>query len=658
MNQPEVQEAMNGPERVKNVIESTKHRSILEYLINVLDKVGTLSRWTNIIGLAALFLLICLTFTDVILRYGFNRPIEGSVDITEVMLVLAIYLAISHTYNMKSHVTVDLITSKLSDRNRIVLEFITTFLGFVTFAIVAWRALVQTMWDISMNSMHRMSMPIPKAPFDAIIVFGVTMLCLLLLRDLFRQITQGKGIGLGLRRWTLMALIPIIFVVLSLLWIYTDIWSLSLPMVAVIGVLFCLILFLAGMPVAFALFLTSILFIAHIRGVNPMLNVIGMDIYQSVGSWTWAVLPFFVLMGYFCLFARFGEDLYYAAARWFGHLPGGIAISTIGACTGFAAIVGDPISATATMGTVAMPQMRKLKYNDELSVGSILAGATLGPIIPPSVPFILFSILTAVSVGDLFVAGIFPGLLLAGLFILYIFTRCVLNPNMGPKGEKSGWKDRGKSLKAVGPVLILFMVVIGGIYTGIFTPNEGGAIGAMIAFLLGLVMKRFTKNSFLQTLREAGVTISMVFLILVGALLFTRFLAWCNLSSVLSNLIISMGLSATSFTILVIVVFLFMGCFIDLMPLMLIGIPIVFPIAVTLGIDSIWFGILVLLAINLGSITPPVGINLFVMKGIQKDIPMSSLFRASFPFAAIYLIAMVVLFLVPPIITWLPGALR
>jgi tripartite ATP-independent transporter DctM subunit len=415
---------------------------------------------------------------------------------------------------------------------------------------------------------------------------------------------------------------------------------------------------LSGMPVAFSLILTSILFISHIRGWEPMLNIVGTDVYQSVGSWTWAVLPFFVTMGYICLFARFGEDLYGAAYKWLGHLPGGIAISTIGACTGFAAIVGDPVSATATMGSVSLPQMRKFKYDDQLSTGSVMAGATLGPIIPPSVPFILFSILTAISVGDLFIAGIFPGLLIALLFILYIYIRCRRNNDLGPAGERSGWKTRFISLKAVGPVVILFVVVIGGIYAGAFTPNEGGAIGAMIALILGLIMKRFTFGSFFQTLREAGVTVSMVFLILVGALLFTRFVAWCNLSGVLTDIITGMGLSPAHFTILVLVAFLILGCFIDLMPLMLIGVPIVHPISQTLGINLIWLGVLINLIINVGAITPPVGINLFVLKGLHEEIPMATLFKAAIPFTIMTLIAVAIMFLIPPIITWLPLALK
>ena len=308
----------------------------LNKAIRILDKVGVFSRWTNVVGLTALFLMIILTFVDVVMRYIFNHPLEGQTDLTEVMMIVAIFLAVAHTQNEKGHISIDLITTKLAPKARIAMEFITTLLGLGTFVIVIWRTLVQAMWDVNVNAWHRMQMPIPKAPFDAIIALGCTTLCLLLLRDLLANAAEARRLGLTWYHWLLMLGVPILILVLAIFWMQPTLWQLSLPTVGVIGAVFCLILFLVGMPISFALILTSLLFIGHIRGFDPMLNIVGADVYQSVGSWQWAVLPFFVLMGYFCLFARFGEDLYLAAYRWFGHLRGGLAIATVGACSGFA----------------------------------------------------------------------------------------------------------------------------------------------------------------------------------------------------------------------------------------------------------------------------------------------------------------------------------
>jgi tripartite ATP-independent transporter DctM subunit len=399
-------------------------------------------------------------------------------------------------------------------------------------------------------------------------------------------------------------------------------------------------------------------FIAHIRGFETALIMLGTDFYKTVGSYSWSVLPFFILMGYFCLHFKFGEDLFYAAYRWLGHLKGGMAIATVGACTAFSAIVGDTVSATATMGAVAIPEMNKYRYDNRLSAGCVAAGASLGPIIPPSVAFILYAVLSNMSVGDLFIAGIIPGIILALCFALIIFVWCLLKPNAGPSGARSNWGERATSLKSCGPVIILFIIVIGGIYMGIFTPTEGGAIGATVAFMLGLIMKRWNRQGFIRSLLETGKVTSMVFLIIIGGMMFSRFGAWCNLSNEIFNIFTNLGLSPTVCVIMILLVLCILGFFVDGMALMLIGVPIFHAIAVSMGINPLWFAILVCLAINLGTITPPVGINLFVLKGLNKEIPMKTIYFGAIPFAAGTLLAMVVLFIAPVLVTWLPGILK
>jgi tripartite ATP-independent transporter DctM subunit len=381
-------------------------------------------------------------------------------------------------------------------------------------------------------------------------------------------------------------------------------------------------------------------------------------VYRNSGSYSWSVLPFFVTMGFVCLFARFGEDLYQAAYKWVGHIRAGLSVATISACTGFAAIVGDSLSSTATMGSVALPQMKKYGYDDRLSAGAIVSGATLGPIIPPSVAFIMVGVLTGISIGDLFVAGILPGIVIASCYIVTIYIWSRINPKIGPAGEKTGWKARIISLRAGGPVLALFLLVIGGIYMGVFTPTEGGAIGAVGALFIGLIMMRFNWTRIYQTFLESGKVISMTFIILIGSIMFTRFAAWCNLSNTLQDAILSMGLSSTLFMIVILAVFLFLGFFIDLPPLLLIGIPLVFPIAEAMGINPIWFGVITVIVINLGALTPPVGINLFVLKGVDKTIPIGKIYAGALPFVAGTIVAVVIIFVAPALTTWLPGMLR
>jgi tripartite ATP-independent transporter DctM subunit len=437
-----------------------------------------------------------------------------------------------------------------------------------------------------------------------------------------------------------------------------DLWQVSLPKVAVIGVIVSVLLFLAGMPIAYALIITSFVFVAHIRGTDSALFLMGAHPYRTTGSYFWSVIPFFVLMGFLNLYAKIGEDLYYSAYKWFGHLRGGLAIATVGACTAFSAIVGDGVAATATMGSVALPEMKKYNYDRCLSSGCIISGGALGPIIPPSAAFVTYGVLTGESIGDLFIAGIFPGLLIAAFFVVNIYIWCRRDPMAGPAGERSGWVERIKSLKSVGPTMLLFLIVIGGIYTGVFTPTEGGAIGAVGAFILGLVMGRFTWKIFAQCLLEAGKMTSMTFFILIGSTMFTRFAAWCNLSGSMSELFAKFALSPQIYAFLILVMLFILGFFIDGMPLILVGVPIVYPVAADLGLDQLWFATMFVLTVILGTRTPPVGINLFVFKGIAQDFPMGDIYKGAMPFIYGSVIAMIIIFFFPSIASWLPHALK
>ncbi|OGO21058.1 MAG: hypothetical protein A2144_13210 [Chloroflexi bacterium RBG_16_50_9] len=435
-------------------------------------------------------------------------------------------------------------------------------------------------------------------------------------------------------------------------------WQLSLPVVGFIGLIVFLIFLLSGIPIAFTLFIPGFLFISHIRGLNTALNTLAREIYTTTGDFTWATIAFFVLMGYFCLHARFGEDLYILFCRWIGHLRGGLGMATAAACTGFAAIVGDSVSSIATMTSVAMPEMRKYGYDSRLSTGSIAGGSIIGPVIPPSIPFIIYGALTQVSIGKLFVAGIFPGLLLGIAFVSIIHLWCRINPRLGPACESSGCRERLVSLKGVGPVIALFLLVIGGIYGGVFTPAEGGAIGAAGALIIGLVLRRFTWKSFFQSLLDAARVLSMVLLIINGAVLFTRFVAWCNLSGVVSQAMAGLGLSPTATALTILFIFFALGFIVDILTLTLIGVPIMHPVAMALGLDPIWFATLVVLVLILGTLTPPVGINLFTMKGMAPDIPIGTIYRGAIPFVFAAAVVIAIVFLVPPLATWLPGILR
>jgi C4-dicarboxylate transporter DctM subunit len=302
--------------------------------------------------------------------------------------------------------------------------------------------------------------------------------------------------------------------------------------------------------------------------------------------------------------------------------------------------------------------MKKYKYDNRLSTGSIAGGSIIGPIIPPSIPFIIYGVITGVSIGRLFVAGIIPGLMLGLAFGITIYVWCRINPNIGPAGERTGWRLRIISLSASAPILILFALVIGGIYGGIFSPSEGGAVGAIGALIIGLVMRRFTLGKIWQSLIDTARVLSMLLLIVNGAVLFTRFVAWCNVTGVVSDALIGLGLHGLAIVLIILVLFLILGCFVDVLTLTLIGVPIVHPIAVAQGVDPLWFALSMVLVLIMGSLTPPVGINLFTMKGMAKDIPMGSIYRGALPFIIAGLVVIAILFVAPVLVTWLPNLLK
>jgi tripartite ATP-independent transporter DctM subunit len=630
---------------------------VLDRAISLLENIGVFSRWTNYIGAVVIMLMVVLTLSDVIARYVFNSPLLGAKEVTEVLLITAVFFTIAHTYNKKGHVSVDVVTGRLGSKSSVIVDFITTVLATVTFIILVIRLSILNQGHIATGAFVSDAFHILSAPFSAIMIFGSIMMTLLLLRDLLIDVVKAGKLGFKVYHWLLMLVIPVALLVLAAFWMQTDLWDMPLTTVGIIGLLVFLLLLLSGIPVVFALLIPAIVFIAHIRGIDPAFKIMAREIFATSATFVWATVAFFVLMGYFCLHARFGEDLYVLFHRWIGRLPGGLAMATAASCTGFAAIVGDSISSIATMTSIAMPEMKKYNYDNRLSTGCIAGGSLIGPIIPPSIPFIIYGVIAGVSIGDLFVAGIVPGLLFGLAFCVTIYIWCRINPSMGPRGGGATWRQRVVSLRGIGPILALFLLVIGGIYMGVFSPSEGGAIGASGALIIGLAMRRFTWKSFWQSLIDAAKVLSMILLIINGAILFTRFVAWCNISDLVSDAMSGLGLSYHALVLLILAIFFILGFFVDVMTLTLIGVPIMHPIAVGLGADPVWFALLVVLTLNLGALTPPVGLNLFTMKGMAQDIPIGTIYRGAIPFIIAAVVVIAIVFVVPSLATWLPNLL-
>lgn len=407
-----------------------------------------------------------------------------------------------------------------------------------------------------------------------------------------------------------------------------------------------------GLPLGFSFALVGFVGMFLLKGLMPALNLLGGNPYAQVASFVLCAVPLFTLMGQLAFYSGISRNLFDAAYKIMSRLPGGLALATMGACTAFAACTGSSLASAATMGTIAYPEMKRYKYSSRLATGTIAAGGTLGILIPPSTIFIILGIITETNIGALFIAGILPGLLLAGLFILLILLMCKRNPALGPPGRVFSWRERFRSLTSVWGMLGLFVLVIGGLYVGVFSPSEAGSIGASGAFVLALI-KRMPRSAFLSAFKDsAQITCYMLF-ILIGASIFNIFLGIAGVPAVMSNWITSLPVPPIGIVMGMLILYVPLGMFLDTLGMILLTVPIFFPVIVQLGFDPVWFGVLMCMMAELGMITPPVAINVYIVQGVTK-VPMEKIFLGIIPFVIIYLIAIGFIVAFPNISLFLP----
>jgi len=364
-------------------------------------------------------------------------------------------------------------------------------------------------------------------------------------------------------------------------------------------------------------------------------------------------------MGYFAGASGISSDLYLTAEKWLRRLPGGLALATIAGCAGFASISGSSVATAATMGAVALPEMKKHKYDDSLSAGTVAAGGTLGFLIPPSVAFVVYGIVTELSVGKLLIAGIFPGFILALTFMFIVLVRVKINPKLAPaRPEAVGWKERFLSLRNIWGVILVFFIVMGGIYFGFFTPTEAGAVGAFVLFVFAIGRRKINLRTLLETLLGTARVTCMVFVIIFGAILFGDFLTLSLIPMKLAGAIGGLAVSRYIILPLIILLFLVLGCFIESIPMIIIVVPVVLPVILSFGFDPIWFGVISVLMVEAALITPPVGLNVYVIGGVAKYIPVTAIFSGALPFLLSIIMVVIILAAFPPVALFLPGLIK
>ena len=424
--------------------------------------------------------------------------------------------------------------------------------------------------------------------------------------------------------------------------------------VGITGCILLLTLLAASMPVAFSMAIVGFIGFAIIVSPQAAASVITVDLYETFSSYSLTVIPLFILMGQISFHSGISSRLFNAAYKWLGHLPGGLAMATVGACTAFGAICGSGPATAATMALVAIPEMKKYKYDMELSCGAVAAGGSLGMLIPPSVVFIVYAILTEQSVGQLFIAGIVPGVLIAFLFCLVIYINCKRHKHLGPAAEGFTIGEKLKSLAGILETIILFIIVIGGMFAGFFTPTEAAAIGAAGSMIIALCRGKMSYKMLARSLNETVRTSCMVMIIVTGAVIFGHFLAVTRIPFELANCLCSLPLPGWMIIGIIILFYLFVGCFVDALALILLTIPIFYPVIIQLGFNPIWFGVIIVVVTQMGVISPPVGVNVYVVSGIERDVPLQKIFRGSMPFLLSLIIGAILLMIFPKLCLFLP----
>lgn len=598
---------------------------------------------------------------DLISRLVFQKPLSGMIELQTFMLVFMAFFSIAYTMLKNQHVSVDLISSILPKHINSFLQSIFSLWGAFIFG---------AMGLLSASRAHEAFVrqeiaDITRVPFWLLygaVAVGTLLLCFALISMLF---THLSDLFQHLKSRAKFVLTLVVIITIALVTIFSAdllryfFGDLNSAMVGIFYTTLMMIILLFGFPVAFSMAFTGVTGLMYLIGNEVAFNVTKINTYDAVANYFFVVIPFFLLMGFLILHAGVGAKLYNAGIKVFGRLPGGLAIGTIAGCGGFAAICGESVAAAATMGSVSVPEMKKYNYDDSLATGSVAAGGTLGILIPPSIGFVVYGIITEQSIGKMFMAGIIPGIILTLGFALAVYVQCRINPALGPKAPKATRSEIFWSVFSVWPVAVLFAVVIGGIYSGFLTPTEAGGIGAVGALVIAMFSPEFNRQKLFTALLEATQTSAMVFAILIGVGLLGYFVTLTDIPRNFADFLKDLEVSRYVIFVMILGLYLILGMVMNIIPMMMLTLPILFPTVLALGFDPIWFGVIMVIMMEMGQITPPIGLNVFVIHGVAKkyDVKMATIFKGIIPFVIVEVIVIFLLTLFPEIVLWLPNSM-
>jgi len=617
-------------------------------------------KWACNFGMYALVIMVLAVVADVVMRV-LALGIPGLNEVQVFMMVAVTFLSIAYVGVKKGHIVIELFVSKLSAPHRAVSRTINDLLGLVIVGIISWRSAAYALQHLGE---YTAVLELPKNWSMFLVTIGTALLCIVILADILEDLSEVVKSYRKSRLASKILVGPLIvavpLVVYSIpLWLEWLPWEIAPVTVGILGLLVMLVLMFAGLPIAYAMAITGLIGVHYLSSWPAALSVSGLIPYLTTAKYLFIVIPLFVLMGSLCATSKgISTNLFNTVDKWMGQLPGGLGMATVGGCAAFGAVCGDTLATVATMGKVALPEMKKHKYDGALRTGCVAAGGTLGIMIPPSTVFIFYAIIAEQSIGELFIAGILPGILTASLMMVAIYIQAKRNPALAARRAPTTFTEKLISLKGTLEMLILFLLVIGGIYSGLFTPVEAGAIGAAGALLIGLVRRFITRQEFADALLEAARICGMLLLILVGVGFLQAFLGQSHLPAVLGDFVTGLGISRWIVFLFVVILYIILGCIMNIIPAILLSLPIIMPTVLALGFDPIWFGVVMILMVMIGQITPPVGVACFVTQGMDPEVPLSTVFRGIFPLWGCMVLAVILLAIFPQIALLLPSLMR
>ena len=622
----------------------------------IIKIVTTPSKILNYIGSVVLFMLVIMTTIDVTGRYLFSKPLPATYELTQFMFSITVFFGMAYFGIIKRHIRINLLVDKFPPAAQNIIDTTTGLLSLGMCIVLSWQAFVQAR-VLQLDKLRSDIWHIPIFPFQFLIALALAIFAMVLLADFLESLATVLKRGGLLWLWLLPG------AALVLLLVGMPVWLKSLPFTidgltfGGICVAIMFILLFLRMHIGFVLFVIAFLGMNYMTSITAANKLISMTPYNIGTTYIYSVMPLFIFMGLFASSSGIARSLYETSYKWLGHRRGGLAMATVGACAGFAAICGDSMATAVTMGSVALPEMKKYNYHNGLATGCVAAGGSVGILIPPSTAFIIYGLITDQSIGKLFMAGILPGILLTSVFIITISILCRRNPAYGPSGPVVPLTEKIKSLKDTWAAGALFLFVMGGIYRGVFTPTEAGALGSFGVLVIVLATKKFRWTNLYKALSESlGIT-GMIFIMFIGAIAFTRFFSITRLPTMLAEFIAGLDLPRLVIMICILVFYIILGCVMNVLPVIILTLPVIFPTVMVLGYDPIWFGVIMVLIVQIGVITPPIGMNVFAISGVAKGVPLSTIFRGIMPFWIAMIVAIAILIAFPQIALFLPNLL-